>query len=178
MPANLPIVVDEYKGGFCDIASLKWKISWTGANGNGGRKNYYFNKATNLRIDADDVEQSAAKAVMQVLKDSEKLLKTIKRHSQSETRHELLKSESQRIIDMIEGYKVEKKRAEMRFEALLSEGSKDKRGQYTKEFELTVDRVETELSKLQAQLDTLERSQVAVTDSFYDDFKSNIEIAK
>lgn len=137
------------------------KFHGTGANGNGGRKNYYFNKATKLRIDADEVELGASKAVVQILKDSEKLLKAIKRHSQSETRQELLKSEAQRISDIVEGYKAEKRRAELRFEALLAEGSKDKRSQYTKEFETTVDRVETEISKLQAQLDTLERSQAA-----------------
>jgi hypothetical protein len=154
------------------------KFHGTGANGNGGRKNYYFNKASKLRIDADEVELGASKAVVQVLRDSEKLLKAIKRHSQSETRQELLKSEAQRFMDLIDGYKSEKRRAELRFEALLAEGSKDRRSQYTKEFETTIDRVETEIAKLQAQLDTLERSQTAVVDSFYDNFKQNIEAAK
>jgi hypothetical protein len=60
----------------------------------------------------------------------------------------------------------------------LAEGSKDKRSQYTGEFETTVDRVETEIAKLQAQLDTLERSQTAVVDSFYENFKQNVEAAK
>ena len=154
------------------------KFHGTGANGNGGRKNYYFNKATKLRIDADDIEIGASKAVIQILKDSEKLLKAIKRHSQSETRQELLKNEAQRIFDIIQGHKSEKRRAELRFEALLADGSKDKRGQYTKEFETTVDRVEIEISKLRAQLDTLERSQTVVTDSFYENFKHNLDAAK
>jgi hypothetical protein len=154
------------------------KFHGTGANGNGGRKNYYFNKTNKLRIDADEVELGASKAVMQILRDSEKLLKAIKKHSQSETRQELLKSEAQRFSDLIDGYKSEKRRAELRFEALLTEGSKEKRSQYTKEYETMIDRVETEIAKLQAGLDTLERSQTAVVDSFYENFKQNIEVAK
>ncbi len=150
----------------------------TGANGNGGRKNYYFNKDKKLRIDADEAELGASKAVVQVIKDSEKLLKAIKRHSQSDTRHELLKCEKQRFVDMIEGHKAEKRRAELRFEALLADGSREKRGQYTQEFETTVDRLDTEISKLQAQLDTLERSQSVVTDTFYDQFKDRLEAAQ
>lgn len=150
----------------------------TGANGNGGRKNYYFNKDKRLRIDADEAELGASKAVIQVIRDSEKLLKAIKRHSQSETRHELLKSEKQRFFDLIEGLKAEKKRAELRFETLLAEGVREKRGQYTKEFEMTVDRIDTEMSKLQAQLDTLERSQAAVTDTFYDQFRDRVDAAR
>jgi hypothetical protein len=150
----------------------------TGANGNGGRKNYYFNKTNKLRIDADEVEEGASKAVKQVIRDSEKLLKAIKRHSQSETRQELLKSERRRFIDMIEGYKAEKKRAELRFEALLADGSRDKRAQYTREFETSLDRIDTEISKLQAQLDTIERSQSTVSDSFYDRFKDRMAAAQ
>ncbi len=150
----------------------------TGANGNGGRKNYYFSKAKKLRIDADEAELGASKAVVQIIKDSEKLLKAVKRHSQSETRQSLLKSEKQRFLDMIEGLKAEKKRAELRFEALLADGSREKRGQYTKEFETSVDRINTETSKLQAQFDTLERKQAVVTDNFYDQFKDRLEIAQ
>ena len=46
----------------------------TGANGNGGRKNYYFNKASNLRLDADDIEKEAEKIarLRQLAKDAEK----------------------------------------------------------------------------------------------------------
>ncbi len=65
--------------------------------------------------------------------------------------------------------------AELRFEALLADGSRDKRSQYTKEFETRVDRLDMEISKLQAQFDTLERSQAAVTDTFYDQFKDRLE---
>ena len=79
---------------------------------------------------------------------------------------------------MIEGRKAEKRRAELRFEALLADGSRDKRSQYTREFETAVDRLDTEISKLQAQLDTLGRSQSVVTDTFYDQFKDRLEAAR
>jgi DNA invertase Pin-like site-specific DNA recombinase len=150
----------------------------TGANGNGGRKSYYFNRATKLRIDADDVEHEAANAVVRIIKDSEKLLNVIQRHSKSQTRKDLLRGQTQRMKDLLHGLKSEKDRAALKFETLLAEGSKDKRGQYTKEYESTVERIDTETSKLQAQIDTLERSRSVGGDDFFGEFKERLIVAQ
>lgn len=150
----------------------------TGANGNGGRKNYYLNKAHNFRIDADDAEEGASKAVIQIIKDSEKLQKSIKKHSQSQTMQDLLKSDIQRLKDMIEGLKQEKKRASQRLDILIDGGSPEKAKQYVAEYEKTLERVDTECTKLQARLDTLERSKTGPTDAFYEQFKDDLAMAK
>lgn len=150
----------------------------TGANGNGGRKSYYFNEKHKVRIDADEADRQASRAVIQILKDSEKLLKAIKRYSQSQTRQDLLKGEVQRFKDMLAGLNCEKERASQKFETLLRYGSEDKKAQYTKEYEQAISKIDTEYSKLQARLDTLERSKSATSDDFYNQFKDNLEAAQ
>ncbi|MBK7845024.1 MAG: hypothetical protein IPJ71_15290 [Bdellovibrionales bacterium] len=42
--------------------------------------------------------------------------------------------------------KHQKDRASLKFEALLVEGSKDKRSQYTQEYEATVERIDAEMT--------------------------------
>lgn len=126
----------------------------TGANGNGGRKNYYFNKSSNLRIDAEEAELGASKAVIQIIKDSEKLLRSIRRHSTSESRNDLYKSELQRSKDILNGLEVEKKKAYGRLDLLIQNGSQEKVKQYVKDFEDSVDKIDKEISILKSKIES------------------------
>ncbi len=149
----------------------------TGANGQGGRKNYYYNKAHNLRIEAEMVEEAAFKAASELIKDSQRLQLAIKKYATSDERVNSIKSQVQRIKDEIDGYLLEKKKATARLDLLIESGSREKAKLYISEFESQMEVLDANIAKKEAQLNTIERCSVGEVEEFLERLKDGIDIA-
>lgn len=145
----------------------------TAAHGNGGHKYYYFNKCHSFRLDTKEIENAAADAVLKIISSSKKLINSIVSHSKSQSRQVFLQNEIQRLNHLIDGLKIDKQKATTRLDTLIQNGSVEKRREYVKEFENETERVNTEMSKLQAQIDTHERTKSCKADDFLTKFKDD-----
>ena len=85
-------------------------------NGTGKPKLYYYNKKHKCRLDAAEVEKGAPRAVIQLIKDSDKLFKAIKRYSQSNSRKALLKHETERLEQKVLDLEALKLKAQKRLD--------------------------------------------------------------
>jgi DNA invertase Pin-like site-specific DNA recombinase len=141
--------------GILKLAADKSPFHGTGANGNGGRKNYYFNPKHRMRLDTAAVEDEAKRTVSKIIHDSTEFRDAIKRKAvATQSLKQFLESQLRQNLQELKGLDHEKQLIGQRFDYLLKEATDPERDMYQLEYS-------NELKRILLKAEELKQVQVS-----------------